>query len=126
MRSILSLAVLLAVGIWIGLSYLSPTFIVLPTVAFPTTWLNAIFPWLLALSAVIFVLIQLELLRSTVDLFRPKTDGSRPAAQEASVDVQPTATAEFGLNLATEFFWTAIPLVVTLVLALLIYQLWTT
>ncbi len=108
MRYIGTGAILLATIAWLVLNYLPGAVALLPTLAFNNPALLTLFPWLALLTLAVFLVIQLDLLRMTGRWFRPAT--------------QPTPTgkaiAEFGLSRRSELFWTLLPMVGTVLLAL--------
>ena len=112
LRSILTYSTLAIVVLWLVLSYIPRHALSLPNLAVQGAAAGIVFQWILVVSLLIFVAIQVWLLRATVDFFRP---GKRNGA------ATPQA---FGLTLSSELFWTAIPLIMTIGLALASYRTW--
>lgn len=94
---------------WIVLSYVP--FLTLPVIAFPVAF-NPLFQILLLGAAVIFLGLQAWLVWTTV-----KTIQSGQRSEDSIVQ-------EFRLSLAREAFWTALPIAMTIGLALISYQTW--
>jgi heme/copper-type cytochrome/quinol oxidase subunit 2 len=78
----------------------------LPTLAFPDGWVSRLFPALAVAALIAFAGIQLWLLWSVRRL--------PPGPEDFPVRIQRR----------TEFFWTAIPLLMTLCLAAASYPVW--
>lgn len=106
MRYIVSGAILLATLGWLVLSYLPDVAAALPVVAFDSQLVQATLPWLAGITLLAFVAIQIDLVRATVRWFRPTVE---------SVTAQ--AVREFNLSRGIEVFWTVLPLVGTITLA---------
>lgn len=105
-RYIVTFALLGAVILWLVLSY-AP--FPLPSLAFGTEVALAWFPALALILLGIFALIQVDLVRATVRMLQQPVDGAlREVVQE------------FGLRTAREVLWTALPLVGTVFLAMLL------
>ena len=105
-RYIVTFALLGAVILWLVLSY-AP--VALPPLAFSAETVMAWFPALTLVVLAIFALIQVDLVRATVRMLRHPAD----AASSEAVQI-------FGLHTGREVLWTALPLVGTLLLLLLI------
>ncbi|MCL4860159.1 MAG: hypothetical protein KJZ93_12160 [Caldilineaceae bacterium] len=105
-RYLLTIVSLLAVLFWLAFSY-APGMPSLPALTFQAGWSGALLQALALAGLILFVLIQLFILWSTSRL-------------------SPIRQAESGprVRLVAEFFWTALPLVMTIGLALLSYQTW--
>jgi len=108
-RKILTYLILLGVVLWIVLSYVPG--LALPVISFPAAF-NPLFRTLLAVTTMIFLGLQAWLVWTTVKTIQ---SGQQ---REGSV------TQEFGLSLAREAFWTALPIAMTIGLALISYQTW--
>ena len=99
-RSILSIGILLVVIIWLALSYLSGTYIVLPTIEI-TAFLDAtMLQWGLVVILISFVAIQVEIVRATVQKL-----GKRGGPQQI-----------LSMNRAVEGIWALLPLLATIAL----------
>jgi len=111
MRKLLAYIILLGIIAWIALSYIPTSVVTLPTIAFPTAF-NPFFQAVLAGALVLFTVLQLWLVWATVRNIQAgrQRDGS--------------AAKGFNLSLTREAFWTALPIVMTIVLALASYQTW--
>jgi TRAP-type C4-dicarboxylate transport system permease small subunit len=119
-RYFLSILSLLAVVGWLGLSYLPRTTFPLPVLALPLGW-SAGLQIAAGIGFVLFVLIQLVIVRLTFNLRNQKLYSQDLPNQ----DLQNAAKGEsIALNVAAELFWTMLPLVMTLGLALASYQSW--
>jgi heme/copper-type cytochrome/quinol oxidase subunit 2 len=106
MRRLLLPAILLGVLFWLVFSYIPRTWVLLPTIAFAEPWTNQLFPVLALVALLIFAAIQLWLLWSVRHL--------RSSPADFPVRMRRSA----------EFFWTALPLLLTLGLAIAGYPLW--
>jgi heme/copper-type cytochrome/quinol oxidase subunit 2 len=106
LRRLLWMAIGLGVLLWLVLSYVPSTWVSLPTLAFPDSWISGLFPVLALAALVVFAGIQLWLLWSVRRL--------------------PPGPADFPVRIQrrTEFFWTALPLLMTLGLAAASYPVW--
>lgn len=112
LRKILTLAILISTALWLVLSYLPGVRSLLPQFSWQALGAGRTFSWLALFSLVAFVAIQLWLLWHTLHLLRGQRSGSRG-------DVQ-----GFPIRLDMELLWTALPLVLTLGLAVASYRLW--
>lgn len=106
MRSFLSLALLAITIIWIVLSYVPTSFLSLPTITIGEQLTN-LSPLILATIFGLFVLIQLALVGSTWRIFRREASSQQAEA--------------FALQPGAELFWTTLPLIITLILAAVIF-----
>ena len=111
MRRIFALFMLMAVIGWIVISYLPASVITLPVISFPAE-LNQRFQGLLAGGFAIFLALQIWLVWTTVRNIQ--------VAQRRSNSV----VSELNLSLLREAIWTALPIVMTIGLALASYQTW--
>jgi heme/copper-type cytochrome/quinol oxidase subunit 2 len=114
-RYLLSILSLLAVVGWLSLSYLPRTTFALPSLALPAGWSAALQTSAL-IGLLLFVLIQLVLVRSTI------TFGNQNMSNQNLPDV--AQEERIPLNRTAEFFWTVLPLIMTLGLAWASYQSW--
>jgi heme/copper-type cytochrome/quinol oxidase subunit 2 len=114
-RYLLSILSLLAVVGWLSLSYLPRTTFALPVLALPAGWSAALQTSAL-IGLLLFVLIQLVLVRSTI------TFGNQNMSNQNLPDV--AQEERIPLNRTAEFFWTVLPLIMTLGLAWASYQSW--
>jgi hypothetical protein len=105
-RYLVTLALLGAVILWLVLSY-AP--VALPQIAVGSATILAWFPALAMILLGVFALIQLDLVRSTVQMLK------RPAgaAEREAVEI-------FGLRFGREVLLTVLPLVGTLLLVVLL------
>lgn len=112
LRSILAYSTLAIVILWLVLSYLPRQIVSLPNLALHGSAAGSAYQWALIVSLLVFLAIQLWLVWATVGFFRSQSQarGASPLA--------------FGLKLSSELFWTAIPLVMTIGLAIASYQTW--
>jgi heme/copper-type cytochrome/quinol oxidase subunit 2 len=108
-RYLLTLLSLFAVAVWLVLSYAPPGWVSLPMLALPAAWRQAAQGWLVV-GLVGFLLVQSMILWATFRV-RPATVGEPLAGGHR-------------LRFAAELFWTALPLLMTVGLALLSYQTW--
>jgi len=99
--------ILLATIGWLVLSYMPATAALLPKLTFDGPTAKTLFPWLAGLTLGAFLLIQLDLVRVTGQWFRQPTQ--TPTAREI---------ADFGLQRGRELFWTALPVLGTVLLGL--------
>jgi hypothetical protein len=111
MRRILSVLILTVLLSWIVLSYAPATWVTLPQVAFTGGWSTPLFQLLAAIGLLGVGVIQLVLVRSTRRMLRP-------------TDERADVVAEFGLRPGVELLWTALPLVMTVLLGVAIYWAW--
>lgn len=107
MRYIVTGGILLATLGWLVLSYLPGITAALPKLAFDGALAQAALPWLAGITLLAFLAIQTDLVRATVRWFSPAVE---PATAQAA--------QEFNLQRGAEIFWTALPLLGTLLLAL--------
>ncbi len=107
MRYIVTGGILLATLGWLVLSYLPGITTALPKLAFDGALAQATLPWLAGITLLAFFAIQADLVRATVRWFSPAVAPS--TAQ---------AVREFNLPRGAEIFWTVLPLLGTLLLAL--------
>jgi heme/copper-type cytochrome/quinol oxidase subunit 2 len=109
-RYLLTCVTLAAVGFWLFFSYWPSTPLVLPQLTRPA-WLPGVaFQGLALFALVIFVVIQVMIIRSTVRL----RNTAQVNAQESGVK----------FSFAAELLWTALPLLMTVGLAFITYQTW--
>jgi hypothetical protein len=106
----LSIAVLLAVIVWLVLSYMPGAAALLPAIAFDDAWAARVLPLLAGLTFAGFVVIQAVVLAGTGRMMR------HPPTSALAATVQ-----QFQLRYGREMFWTALPLVMTVVLAATLY-----
>ena len=111
MRKLLAYLILLGVIAWIVLSYLPSSVMMLPKISFPTAF-NPLFQATLVGALALFLVFQVWLVWTTVKNIQ--------AGQQRTDSV----TNKLNLSLAREAFWTAMPIVMTIVLALMSYQTW--
>ena len=110
MRYFVTGAILLATIAWLVLSYMPETVALLPKLAFDSPAFAAFFSLLTALTLVLFLAIQLDLLRATGRWFRqPAKTTEQAATAKALVD--------FDLSRSRELFWTVLPILGTALLA---------
>ena len=112
-RYLLTIMIVACIGAWLVLSYLPASVVSLPTIATGGGWTNAWFPMLTALTFAIFAAIQVMLIAGTRRIIRRPPD----AGLRATV-------AQFQLRLGVEVFLTALPLVMTGAMVVLVYLLW--
>jgi heme/copper-type cytochrome/quinol oxidase subunit 2 len=110
LRKLLAYGLLLGALLWLVLSYLPESMVALPILSFPEA-LNPMFQRLLIFGAALFLALQLWLLLATGGLFRPGRSSR-------------TAANAFQLTLPRELFWTALPILMTIVLALASLRTW--
>lgn len=105
-RYFVTFALLGAVVLWLVLSYAPVS---LPQIAVTSSTILAWFPALSMILLGVFALIQLDLVRATVQMLK------RPAgaAEREAVEM-------FGLRTGREILWTVLPLVGTALLAMLL------
>lgn len=112
LRKIFAYAILAVTVLWLVFSYIPVSVVTMPQIAYPLASSGRLFQYLLVGGFVLFVLLQIWLVVASARLFRT-ADGR-----------QNQVTTEFGLNRTTEIFWTAIPLLMTIGLALAGWQMW--
>lgn len=108
-RTIWMVVSLGVVAAWIVLAYLPDT--TLPAFTWPA-WLAAPFALLAATGLLLFLVIQAWLVESTDRVLRKGRKGGQAVVRE------------FNLRRAPEMIWTAMPLFMTLALALMAWGLW--
>jgi hypothetical protein len=113
LRNIVTFTISIGIVGWIVLSYLPSSVVILPTIGFSMPWSGRLFAGLTVVSLILFIAIQVALVRSTALFVRPS---ARAEKDQASSD--------FELNRKAELFWTALPLAMTVALAVVCYQLW--
>lgn len=106
----LLIAVLLAVIAWLVLSYVPAAAALLPVIAVDDALAARVLPPLAVLTLAGLVVIQAVVLAVTGRMMR------QPPTSALAATVQ-----QFQLRYGREMFWTALPLVMTLVLAATIY-----
>lgn len=112
LRKLFFYTILSATGLWLIFSYVPESVIALPDFAVPAASVRETFQTLLVVFFVAFLLLQFWLLRATRQIFRvPANDA----------ESSPTL---MGLSLSAELFWTAVPIAMTIALALLSYGTW--
>ncbi|HRA67928.1 MAG TPA: hypothetical protein PL187_18000 [Caldilinea sp.] len=107
MRYIVTGGILAATLGWLVMSYLPSAAAALPQMAFDGAAAPWLLPWLAGLSLLVFLVIQLDLVRATLRWYRPS---ATPAISQALV--------EFSLPRGQELFWTVLPVLGTVILAL--------
>ncbi len=112
LQKLFGYAILLVTLLWLILSYIPDSVMMLPQISYSLERGARLFQLLLVGGILIFVLLQGWLIVATKRMFRT-ADGS-----------ENKMAAEFGLNRSSEMFWTAIPLLMTIGLALASYQTW--
>ena len=110
MSKFIAYASLTVVFLWLLFSYVPASFVTLPSIAFPDA-LNSSFQRILVVGAVLFVGLQVWVLVSTVGIFRAGRSSS-------------TRAQAFHLSRGREFVWTALPILMTLLLAFAAHQTW--
>jgi hypothetical protein len=112
-RSVLTLVALLPVVLWIVLSYVPPEANPLPDLS---AWLPASTPvlaWLAAAGLLLILLIQVSITRASGRMFR---DEHALARRELD--------REFAMRRSKEVFWTVLPLLMVVGLAVLSLPTW--
>lgn len=107
MRYVVTGGILLATLGWLVLSYLPGITAALPKLAFDGALAQAMLPWLAGVTMVAFLAIQADLVRATMRWFSPAVEST--TAQ---------AVSDFNLPRGAEIFWTVLPLLGTLLLAI--------
>lgn len=105
---LLTLAILLITLLWLVVSYLPGVRALLPTIAFTNQ--NGWMTITSLVTFIAFVAIQIWLVFTTVATVRTYQARNSPAA--------------FRLRIGVEFFWTALPIAMSLLLAWASYTLW--
>ncbi|NJN83590.1 MAG: hypothetical protein HC802_15775 [Caldilineaceae bacterium] len=108
-RKLLTLLVLFGVVAWLVLSYVPASWSALPQFSLHGLAGNGLFPILALVGLVVFIVIQLVLIWDTGSWF-----GS------SDVELQ-SRLRKFELRKGPELFWTGLPLLMTIGLALLSY-----
>ncbi len=109
-KYILSIVILLAVVLWLVLSYAPGLFGTLPVITLGAGLMTSWGPWVIAATLLSMVGIQGWLLYTTDRALR------QPPTLELAATIE-----HFGLRFGREMFWTALPLVMLLLLAAFIY-----
>lgn len=112
LQKLFGYAILLTTVLWLVLSYVPVSVVTLPQISFSSEGSGRLFQALLVGGFLIFLLLQVWLVNATKRLFRT------PDGRENGM------AAEFGLNRTSEMIWTAIPLLMTIGLAVASYQTW--
>lgn len=112
MRVVLTVFILLAVIAWLVLSYLPQAAAALPPIAFPAAVTGGIFPALAVVSLAVFLGLQLWLVADTDAVVKRWLRQAEPHAEP------------FRLSRAAELLWTALPILMTLALAVAGYRWW--
>lgn len=105
-------AILIVTVAWLILSYVPDSIVAIPQISFSPEGSGRLFQALLVGGFVTFALLQVWLVFATKHMFRTADGGENKMA------------TEFGLNRSSEMFWTAIPLLMTIGLAIASYQTW--
>ncbi len=108
-RNLLTIMILVATAAWLVLSYVP---VDLPQFPLNGELSQALFPWLVGLVLMMFVVIQAVLVRATVRIVKSPPDAETRAVVRL-----------FRLRVGAEVFWTALPLAMTIILAMTIYLL---
>jgi hypothetical protein len=108
-KYIISFVILLAIVMWLVLSYVPNLFGPLPAIAFSAGVMASWAPWLAAVSLLLMVAAQGWVLFTTGRALR------RPPTLELAATIE-----HFNLRFGAEMFWTALPLVMLLLLAAVI------
>lgn len=106
---------------WLIFSYFPATQNLLPTIAFSPSWHSALIG-VGVIGALLFVAIQLWLVRTTVRALHTTNNTGHTDRKEHKATAQ---TQGFQFNLSVEAFWTALPILMTVVLAAVGYKIWT-
>lgn len=107
MRYVVTGGILLATIAWLVVSYMSEVMVALPKWAFDSQFAQIVFPWLAAIGVLIFLVIQFNVVRATAQWFR------QPAHSSTG-----QALVDFRLQRTSELFWTVLPLLGTVLLAI--------
>ena len=113
LRNTVTFTILLCAVGWIILSYLPSSVVILPAIGFSVLWSDGLFAGLAVASLMLFIAIQVALVRSTASFMRPSAGTKKDQAPD-----------NFELSRNAELFWTALPLVMTVTLAVACYQVW--
>ncbi len=116
---ILSIVTLLSVIFWLFFSYVPPGLIALPAITLLGKGSGATLQRLALVCLTLFVLIQLIIVRSTIQMLRRPGDAS--ASRDGAINHE---AGNFKLSLWSEVFWTILPLLTTLGLAFASYRIW--
>ena len=112
-RRLLSIAILFVIVLWLVLSYMPPSAVVLPKFQFTDPWIDRLFSIMAVGGLIAFVLIQVWLVWSTVRVTR--------------ISSQPKELAQSGglkLGIMRELFWSVLPLAMTVAVAIAGYWVW--
>ena len=112
LQKLFAYAILLATVLWLMLSYVPASVVTLPQIAFASADSGRLFQMLLVGGFGVFVVLQIWIVYATTQFVG--TENSRKESR----------AAEFGLNRSSEMLWTAVPLLMTIGLALASYQTW--
>lgn len=109
-RYLLTFITFLAVAGWLFFSYVPSALYFLPSISFPDLWSGRLSQSMAVVTLVTFLAVQGVIVYSTLRL----SHRGRSAAQNEGMK----------LSLVAEFFWTILPLVMTLGLAVIGYGAW--
>jgi len=112
LQKLFGYAILLVTLLWLILSYIPDSVVALPQFSYSLEKSGRLLQVLTVGGFLIFALLQGWLIYATKQMFRTEDGRENKVA------------AEFGLNRYSEIFWTAIPLLMTISLALASYQTW--
>lgn len=126
---ILSILTLLSVILWLFFSYVPASLIALPTISLVGKGSGVLFQALAFICFVLFVLLQLTVVHSTIRMLRRSNASGinyGGIANDGMINdgTANNATGNFKLNLWSEIFWTILPLLTTIGLAFASYQVW--
>lgn len=113
MRKFFSYGLLSVTILWLVVSYIPESILVLPKTSLEWLIPNAIQQGIFVLIMVCFVGIQLSLVISTNSFFANKQDLNASSSNER--------IKKFGLKRGPELFWTSVPVAMTVVTLLLTY-----
>lgn len=112
LQRLFAYAILVITLLWLVLNYIPASIVKIPQITYPPESDGRLFSYLLAGGVVLFVLLQVWLVVASLRMFRT-ADGT-----------ENITARRFGLTQGTEAFWTAIPLLMTIGLAVVVWQIW--
>jgi len=108
---------------WLVFSYLPKSIISLPEIAFQGNWYTANSSILFSLCAGLFLAIQIKLVFSTGTFFKGQPYLFSEEQTESTGQEQPSRNPGFKLSRSRELFWTALPIVMTILVLIASYPL---
>ena len=112
LQKLFGYAILVIALLWLVLSYIPASVVTIPQIFYPLEGDGHLFSYLLVGGFIVFIILQVWLVVASVQMFRG-TDGK-----------ENEMATRFGLTRGVEAFWTAIPLLMTIGLDVVVWQMW--